>query len=147
MDRRNSFPIACGAPMHREAVAETGVELIRFARSVGLVRGEWVAIDGSKFRAVSSAQGVREREALKRYLDELESADAQEEVEIDPHAVAAALEKMAELGVDLGGERLLEAVDFFGDFAEAPRVAIRVAAAFVVGDDGEAFAEGGGELG
>src|SRR5207248_36658 len=62
--------------MHREAVAETGVELIRFARSVGLVRGEWVAIDGSKFRAVSSAQGMREREALS-YLDELELADAQ----------------------------------------------------------------------
>jgi hypothetical protein len=33
---------------------------------VGLVKGEWVAIDGSKFRAVSSAQAVREREAVKR---------------------------------------------------------------------------------
>ncbi len=64
------------------------------SRSVGLVRGEWVAIDGSKFRAVSSARSVREREALKRYLDELESADAQDEVVIDPSAVAAALEKL-----------------------------------------------------
>src|SRR6266446_9508407 len=42
--------------MHREAVAEAGGELIQFARQVGLVRGEWVAIDGSKFRAVSSAR-------------------------------------------------------------------------------------------
>jgi transposase len=68
-----------------------GAELIRFARSVGLVRGEWVAIDGSKFRAVSSA---REREALERYLEEMETADTQDEVVIDPGAVAEALEKL-----------------------------------------------------
>jgi transposase len=80
--------------MHREAVAEAGGELIQFARQVGLVRGEWVAIDGSKFRAVSSARSVREREAVKGYLEELESADAQEEVVIDPRAVASALEKL-----------------------------------------------------
>ena len=42
--------------MHREAVTAAGAELIRFARSVGLIRGEWVAIDGSKFRAASSAR-------------------------------------------------------------------------------------------
>ena len=48
--------------MHREAVTEAAAELVRFAREVGLVRGEWVAIDGSKFRAVSSAQeGARTR--------------------------------------------------------------------------------------
>src|SRR5947207_7633377 len=58
------------------------------------MRGEWGAIDGSAFQAVSSARSVREREALKRYLDELESADAQDEVVIDPSAVAAALEKL-----------------------------------------------------
>ena len=80
--------------MHREAVTEAGAELVRFARSVGLVRGEWVAIDGSKFRAVSSSQGVREREAVKRYLDQLERADEQDEVVIEPSAVAAALEKL-----------------------------------------------------
>jgi hypothetical protein len=61
---------------------------------VGLVRGEWVAIDGSKFRAAASEGAVREREAMKRYLDQLESADAGEEVAIDPGAVAAALEKL-----------------------------------------------------
>jgi transposase len=38
-------------------------------------RGEWAAIDGSKFRAVSSTRCVREREAVKRYLDQLDSAD------------------------------------------------------------------------
>jgi transposase len=80
--------------MHSVAVTEAGAELVRFARSVGLVRGEWVAIDGSKFRAVSSAKGVREREAVKRYLDQLERADERDEVVIDPTAVAAALEKL-----------------------------------------------------
>ena len=80
--------------LHREAVKEAGAELVRLAREVGLVRGEWVAIDGSKFRAVSSAARVKEREAVQRYLDEMESADAQDEVVIDPSAVQAALEKL-----------------------------------------------------
>jgi transposase len=35
--------------MHREAVKEAGADLVRVAREVGLVRGEWVTIDGSKF--------------------------------------------------------------------------------------------------
>ena len=80
--------------MHREAVTEAGAELVRFARSVGLVRGEWVAIDGSKFQSVSSVDRIREREALKRYLDQLERADKQNEVVIDATAVADALEKL-----------------------------------------------------
>jgi hypothetical protein len=53
-----------------------------------------VAIDGSKFRAVSSSHSVREREAVKRYLDQLERADEQDQVVIEPSAVAAALEKL-----------------------------------------------------
>jgi len=80
--------------VHREAVTAAGAELVRLARQVGLVKGEWVALDGSKFRAVSSAQTVREREAVKRYLDQLENADQQDEVIIDERAVAAALEKL-----------------------------------------------------
>ena len=77
-----------------EAVGRAGAELVRWARQVGLVKGEWVAIDGSKFRAVASAATVRQREAVKRYLDQLESADEHEEVVLDPSAVAAALEKL-----------------------------------------------------
>lgn len=80
--------------IHREAVTEAGAELVRFARSVGLVRGEWVAIDGSKFLAASSARSVGEREAVERYLDAVETADGQDEVVIDPSAVAQALEKL-----------------------------------------------------
>jgi transposase len=80
--------------LHREAVTEAGAELVRLARSVGLVRGEWVTIDGSKFQAVASARSVAERESIKRYLEAVEAGDRQEEVAIDPAAVAAALEKL-----------------------------------------------------
>ena len=80
--------------MHSEAVTQVGAELIRFARSLGLVRGEWVAVDGSKFRAVSSVGSVREREAVKHYLEALESADSEEELVIEPGKVAEALEKL-----------------------------------------------------
>lgn len=80
--------------MHGLSVTEAGAELIRFARSVGLVKGETVAVDGSKFRAVSSAKMVREREAVKRYLEQLDAADEQNEVVIDASAVQAALEKL-----------------------------------------------------
>ena len=82
--------------MHREGVTAAGAELVRLARSVGLVKGEWVAIDGSKFQAVSSVKSVREREALERYLEQLEQSDEQDEVVIDPSAVADALKKLRE---------------------------------------------------
>src|SRR6266699_2232347 len=80
--------------MHSQAVTEAGAELVRLARSVGLVKGDTVAVDGSKFRAVSSAKSVREREAMKRYLAQLDEQDEQDEVVIDPSAVQAALEKL-----------------------------------------------------
>ena len=80
--------------MHREGVTAAGAELVRLARSVGLVKGEWIAIDGSKFHTVSSMRSVREREALERYLEQLEQTDQQDEVVIDPSAVASALEKL-----------------------------------------------------
>lgn len=52
--------------MHREAVTAAGVALVRFAKSCGLIRGEWVAIDGSKFRAVASIDTAREKFQLQR---------------------------------------------------------------------------------
>src|ERR1700690_4657293 len=63
--------------MHREAVTAAGAALVRFAKSCGLIRGEWIAIDGSKFRAVASIDTVRERLALQRYLDRLGKADGE----------------------------------------------------------------------
>ena len=46
------------------------------------------------FRAVSSAESVRERQALERYLDSMEQADEEQQAAIDPSAVEAALEKL-----------------------------------------------------
>jgi transposase len=65
--------------MHREGVTAAGAELVRLARSVGLVKGEWFAIDGWKFQAVSSVKSVKEREALERYLEQLEQSDERDE--------------------------------------------------------------------
>jgi transposase len=80
--------------VHREAVTAAGAALVRFAKSCGLIRGEWIAIDGSKFRAVASIDTVRERIALQRYLDSLEKADTEQETMIDQSAVQAALDKL-----------------------------------------------------
>jgi transposase len=80
--------------MHRQAVTQASAELVQFARSVGLIRGEWIAIDGSKFRAVSSVSSVQERAAVERYLESLESADREDEPSMENSAVAAALEKL-----------------------------------------------------
>ena len=67
---------------------------MRFARSCGLIRGEWIAIDGSKFRAVANGNSIRDRDALRRYLDGMEQADAEQQATIDPSAVQAAIEKL-----------------------------------------------------
>jgi transposase len=80
--------------MHRDAITAAGAELVRFARSCGLIRGEWIAIDGSKFRAVASIDSTRERLALQRYLDSIEKADEEQQASIDPSAVQAALERL-----------------------------------------------------
>ena len=80
--------------VHREAVTAAGAELVRFARTCGLVRGEWIVVDGTKFRAVASADSVRERKALERYLDSMERSDEEQQATIDPSAVQVALEKL-----------------------------------------------------
>src|SRR5579875_295198 len=80
--------------IHRDAITAAGAELIRFARGCGLIRGEWIAIDGSKFRAVASVDSTRERIALQRYLDGIEKADAEQQATVDPSAVQAAIEKL-----------------------------------------------------
>lgn len=61
--------------IHREGVTEAGVWLIQWARSQAMLAGGWVAIDGSKFRAVSSTRSVVAREAMRRYLAGLDEAD------------------------------------------------------------------------
>jgi transposase len=79
--------------MHSEAVTQVGAELIRFARSVGARRVGgcgWIEV------SVSSVGSIREREAVKRYLETLESADQEEELVIEPSRVAEALDKLRE---------------------------------------------------
>jgi|ERR1700739_3054162 len=79
---------------HRDAVTAAGARLVQFAKEYGLIRGEWIAIDGSKFRAVASIDSTRERLSLQKYLDGLEKADKESQVEIDHTAVQDALEKL-----------------------------------------------------
>jgi len=80
--------------MHREAITAAGARLVGFAKQCGLIRGEWIAIDGSKFRAVSSIDTVRERIQLQRYLDSMEQSEAEQQESIDSSAVVTALQKL-----------------------------------------------------
>ena len=80
--------------LHRAAIVAAGAELVRFARECGLIRGEWIAIDGSKFRAVASIDATRERIELRRYLDKVEKADEEQHISVDRSAVQSAIEKL-----------------------------------------------------
>lgn len=71
--------------MHRDAVTAAGAELVRFAKSCGLIRGEWVAVDGSKFRAVASIDTPRERVQLQKYLDSMGKLDSELSPDFDLH--------------------------------------------------------------
>ena len=94
---------------HGDAIKRAGAWFVRFCQGAGVVRGEWVAIDGSKFQAVASAKAVLHRKALMEeqsrieariaaYLVELEAGDAAtaDEPPTDPQAVARALEALRE---------------------------------------------------
>ena len=61
--------------LHREAITRAGAGLIQWARSQAMLQSGWVAIDGSKFRAVSSQKRVLAREAMQRYLAGLDETD------------------------------------------------------------------------
>lgn len=85
------------------ALKRAGANFVRFCQGVGLVRGDWVAIDGSKFQAVASSKAVVRREDLRRqqarleqqlaqYLAALDAADAIDtDPSIDAEAVRQAL--------------------------------------------------------
>lgn len=80
--------------VHRDAITDAGTCLVRFAKECGLVRGEWIAIDGSKFQAVSNADTVRERVALERYLDAIDKEECGESLTVDPTAIQDAIKKL-----------------------------------------------------
>jgi hypothetical protein len=67
--------------------------------------------------------------------------------QLERFAVTAALEEMAELGIDFRRQGLFEELNFFGNFPKAFRVAVVIGATLLVADDGEAFAESGSEIG
>jgi transposase len=79
--------------MHSDAMTADGAALVGFARSCGLIRGEWIAIDGPKFRAVASVDSTRERLDLRRYLESIKKVDEEQQTNMDPSAVQAALER------------------------------------------------------
>lgn len=76
---------------------------VQFSRSAGLVKGDLIAIDGSKFRAVASNRRYVSTKHLKRdlekldqriarYLATLDEADQSDSTEkVDPNSVKAAL--------------------------------------------------------
>jgi transposase len=88
------------------ALRAVAAAFVRFCRGQGLIRGEWLALDGSKFEAVASRKAVLSRERLLReqavldrrvaeYLERLDAADAEEgEITIDVGAVREALEAL-----------------------------------------------------
>lgn len=90
------------------ALKRAGAHFVRFCQGVGLVRGDWVAIDGSKFRAVASDKAVvrpdelRQQQArleqrMDQYLQTLDTTDAGEsDVAVDTAAVRQALAVLQE---------------------------------------------------
>jgi transposase len=85
------------------ALRETCASFVRLLRAAGVVRAEWVAIDGSKFQAVASPNAVlweedvaaergRLEQQASEYLTMLDAADAAEASEVPSReAVRAAL--------------------------------------------------------
>lgn len=83
-----------------EALRSACAAFVRFLREVGVVGGEWVAIDGSKFRAAASRKAVPPIAALERqvgeYLATLDASDAADGTvtEPAPGAIQAALAQL-----------------------------------------------------
>lgn len=109
-----------GAPLRAASGA-----FVSFCREAGLLGGEWVAIDGSKFQAVASRKRAVTVEQLKRqqagiekriaaYLEQLEAADREEEqaeAPPDTEALRAALAKLQAHAADAASAAaLLEAL-------------------------------------
>ena len=71
------------------ALQRAGAGLVRFCQQTGVVKGHWVAVDGSKFQAVASGKAVvraadvepklaRLEERIAHYLAQLDAADSLE---------------------------------------------------------------------
>lgn len=60
-----------------KALRGAGAAFVGFCRGAGLVKGEWIAIDGSKFQAVASRKAVLKREQLLKEQQKLEQKMAE----------------------------------------------------------------------
>ncbi|MCR8715981.1 IS1182 family transposase [Stenotrophomonas indicatrix] len=88
------------------ALQRAGAGLVRFCQQTGVVKGHWVAVDGSKFQAVASGKAVvraadvepklaRLEERIAHYLAQLDAADSLEsDSPIDRSKVQQALEQL-----------------------------------------------------
>jgi transposase len=83
-----------------EALRSACAAFVSFLREVGVVGGEWVAIDGSKFRSAASRKAVPSVAALERqvgeYLATLDASDAADGsvTEPAPGAIQTALARL-----------------------------------------------------
>lgn len=92
----------CNGP----ALKRAGAAFVQLCVRCGLVGGQWVAVDGTKFQAVASPKAIVEPEQLAQtlqaleqrmaqYLQELDTGDTQEGARAaDPQAVRAALAEL-----------------------------------------------------
>ncbi|RJG08617.1 IS1182 family transposase [Pseudomonas cavernicola] len=107
-----------------QAFSATCRAFVQFCRQAGLIAGELVAIDGSKFKAVASARRHVDLKKLKRqqekldkriaqYLAELDEADKSEANEaVDRSAVKTALERLqAKQADNLTCQALMQALE------------------------------------
>src|SRR5260370_9943011 len=73
--------------MHRDAVMAAGAELVPFTHGCGLIRGDWLAIDGKNFPAVDSIYRTPARPALQRSLPSIQKTDEEPHANLDPCAL------------------------------------------------------------
>lgn len=88
------------------ALKRAGAAFVQLCVRSGLVGGQWVAVDGTKFQAVASSKAIVEPEQraaalqaleqrMAQYLQELDAGDTQEgSGPADPQAVRAALAEL-----------------------------------------------------
>jgi len=96
-----------------QPLRQSGAEFVRFCAEAGLIRGEWVAVDGTKFQAVASGKAILDaaqrvelqaklEQRIAQYLQELETADQQHsETELDAQALRQALSRLQQQQAEL----------------------------------------------
>ena len=80
--------------MRRQAVTAAGAELVRFAKSCGLIRGE---VGCSRWKQVPRRANIdTERECfqIQKYLETMEKLNSEQSPEFDGSGVQAALDKL-----------------------------------------------------